>query len=129
MGPEESYPPPYQNPQDHPSSTITIPPPAYITIDPSSSEEVHKLDHFPPKSDDIGASFTNPAKSTATATISEPERLHQPPAALPKPSLSFKPITIPTTALRGKRKRNPPNSNPYPYTGTLTRKRELLPLP
>ncbi|RAH72577.1 uncharacterized protein BO66DRAFT_436244 [Aspergillus aculeatinus CBS 121060] len=125
MGPEESYPPPYQNPETHPS-TITIPSPAYITIDPFGSEEVHKLDHFPPKSDDnIETSFTNPAKSTATATISEPERLHQPTAALPKPSLSFKPITA--FKRERKRKRNPSTSNPY--AGTLTRKRELLPLP
>ncbi|PYH82518.1 hypothetical protein BO82DRAFT_401503 [Aspergillus uvarum CBS 121591] len=132
MGPEASHPPLYQNPQDHPSSSTTIPPPAYITIDVSDSV-VYELDEFSPrydnKDDDVEknnnndqtnkdpASFTNPA--TSTTPIQKPRRLRRLTAA--QPGLSFKPITTTTAAFKRIRKPKPATYNPF--TGTLNRKR------
>ncbi|RAH83250.1 hypothetical protein BO86DRAFT_398283 [Aspergillus japonicus CBS 114.51] len=75
--------------QDHTPKT-TIPPPAYITIDSSGSEEAYDLEAYPSQYDEERIQHIYiPPQSTVTVTVSEPERRRR--ESFPLPHISTKP--------------------------------------
>ncbi|PYI34252.1 hypothetical protein BP00DRAFT_413160 [Aspergillus indologenus CBS 114.80] len=75
--------------QDHIPNT-TIPPPAYITIDSSGSEDAYDLEAYPSQYDEERLQHIYvPPQSPVTVTVSEPERRRH--ESFPLPHISTEP--------------------------------------